>query len=82
MHCTTLHLQKRILYRGLFFILSMGLLLQSFAPLRGQEVWDETLLSWPSSIQRCRRRRYRRGHGIVWLAFLRRRRWVLLCRLV
>jgi hypothetical protein len=50
-------------------------------PLRGQEVWDETLLSWPNSIRRCRRRRYRRGHGIVCLAFLRRRRWVLLCRL-
>jgi len=37
MYCTTLYLEKRILYRCLFLILSIGLLLQSLTPLQSQE---------------------------------------------
>jgi len=80
MYCTTLHLKKRTFYRWLFLVLFIGLLLQSITPLQDQEVWDESLLSWPRN-----RRRFRRclrcRHGIAALVFLARRGWVLFCRL-
>jgi len=79
MYCTTLHFQKRIVYRCLALTLLIGLLLQSFTPLQGREVWDETLLPWLGSRRRSRRRRCR--HGILCLVFLARRGRVLLCRL-
>ena len=89
MYCTTLYLHKRILYRCLFFILSIGLLLQSLTPLQSQEMWDETLLpqtrnrGWVRRVRRRRwiRRRRRCRHGIVHVVFLRRRGEVLFCRL-
>jgi len=89
MYCTTLYLEKRILYRCFFLILSIGLLLQSLTPLQSQEMWDETLLpqtrnrGWVRRVRRRRwiRRRRRCRHGIVHVAFLRRRGEVLLCRL-
>ena len=60
MYCTTFHLQKRTIYRFLSLLLLIGLLLQSFTPLQGHEVWDEALLPWP---RRCWfRRRRRLGH--------------------
>jgi len=80
MYCTTLHLEKRTFYGWLFLVLFIGLLLQSIIPLRDQEVWDETLLSWPKS-RRWFRRRLRCRHGIGALVFLARRGWVLFCRL-
>ena len=80
MYCTTLHLKKRTFYGGLFLVLFIGLLLQSITPLQDQEVWDETLLSWPRS-RRWFRRRLRCRHGIVALVFRARRGWVLFCRL-
>ena len=48
MYCTTFHLQKRTIYRFLSLLLLIGLLLQSFTPLQGHEVWDEALLPWPT----------------------------------
>lgn len=83
MYCTTLHFEKRIIYRCLFLILSIGLLLQSLAPLQSQEMWDETLLPPARSRRRIRRRRRRRRcrHSSTRFAFLRRRGEVLLCRL-
>jgi len=89
MYCTTLYLEKRILYHCLFLILSIGLLFQSLTPLQSQEMWDETLLPqarcrrWVHRV-RCRRwirRRRRCHHGIIGRAFLRQRGEVLLCRL-
>jgi len=80
-YCTALHLKKRTFYRWLFLILSIGLPLQSITPLQDQEVWDETLFSWPRSKRWFRRRRLRCHHGIVALVFLARRGWVLFCRL-
>jgi transposase-like protein len=79
MYCTTFHLQKRTVYRCLSFLLLIGLLFQSFTSFQGREVWDENLLLWP------RRRSWfhlRRRSGITCLDFLKRRGWVLLCRLV
>lgn len=85
----TLYLEKRILYRCLFIILSIGLLLQSLVPFQSQEMWDETLFPQARSRRRVRRMRCRRRmrrhrcrhHGTISLAFLRRRGEVLLCRL-
>jgi transposase-like protein len=79
MYWTTFHLQKRTVYRCLSLLLLIGLLLQSLTSFQGREVWDENLLLWP------RRRRWfhlRRRSGITCLNFLKRRGWVLLCRLV
>ena len=93
MYCTTLYFEKRFLYRCLFIILSIGLLLQPLAPFRSQEMWDETLFHQAGSKRRARRMRCRRWirrrrlcrrrrhHGMICLAFLRRREKVLLCRL-
>ena len=78
MYCTTFHLQKRTVYRCLSLLLLIGLLFQSFTPFQGHEVWDETLLLWPR-----RRRWFRLGRrsGMTCLDFVKRRGWVLLCRL-
>ena len=78
MYCTTLQLKKRSWYRWLFLILSIGLLLQSLAPLQSQEMWDETLLPQARSSRQIRRRR---RYNSTRLAFLMRRGEVLLCRL-
>lgn len=77
MYCTTFYLQKRAVYRWLSLLLLIGLLLQSFTPLQGREVWDEALLPW------LRRRWFgrRRRPGISGLDSLKRRGWVLCCRL-
>ena len=94
MYCTTLYFEKRIIYCCLFIILVIGLLLQPLAPFRSQEMWDETM--FPQTRSRCRVRRTRcrrwvrrhrrlcrrrRHHGMICLAFLRRRGEVLLRRL-
>ena len=78
MYCTTFPLQKRTVYRCLSLVLLIGLLFQSFTPLQGREVWDEALLVGPR-----RRRWFRRCRcpGITCLDFLKRRGWVLFCRL-
>jgi transposase-like protein len=89
MYCTTVYLEKRILYRCLFFILSIGLLLQFVIPLQSQERWDEALLVQTRSrgwVRRARSRRWvrRRGRcrqGVKSLSFLKRRGKVVLCRL-
>jgi hypothetical protein len=79
MYCTGLHLQKRTVYGCFVLMLLMGLLLQAFSPLPGQEVWDETLLCGLRSRRWVRRRRHGR-YGIMGLSFLTRRGGVLLCR--
>jgi transposase-like protein len=78
MYCTTFHLQKRTVYRCLSLLLLIGLLLQSFTPFQGREVWDEALLPW---LRRRRWFRLRRRSGIICLELLKRRGWVLFCRL-
>lgn len=77
MYCTTFHLQKRAVYRCLSLLLLIGLVLQSFTPLQGREAWDEALLPW---WRRCWIRRRCRS-GITRLDLLKRRGWVLFCRL-
>jgi transposase-like protein len=77
MYCTTFYLQKRAVYRCLSLLLLIGLLLQCFTSFQGCEVWDEALLPW-SKRRRFRRRRHL---GINGLDLLKRRGWVLFCRL-
>jgi transposase-like protein len=77
MYCTTFYLQKRAIYRCLSLLLLIGLLLQSFTPLQSREAWDEALLPWS---KRCGPRRRGRS-GIRCLELLKRRGWVLFCRL-
>jgi transposase-like protein len=77
MYCTTFYLQKRAIYRCLSLLLLIGLLLQSFTPLQSREAWDEALLPWS---KRCGPRRRCRS-GISCLDLLKRRGWVLFCRL-
>ena len=79
MYCTTLHLQKRIVYRCFCLLLLISLLLQAFSLPQEWEVWDEALVSWLR--RKWSRRRYRRHIVVGRLRFLRRRGLVLFCRL-
>lgn len=73
----SLHLENRIWYRPLCFILIVGLSLGGLVPSPRQEWWDERL--FPGTRSRCyiRRRRYRRSLTRV----LGLRGGVLCCRL-
>ncbi|MGD9148384.1 MAG: hypothetical protein PVI80_22665, partial [Anaerolineae bacterium] len=78
MYCTTLHFDKRIIYRCLSLLLLVGLLLYPFSLSQAQEVWHEELVAW--STRRWSRCRH---HRIVVRRFGFLRRWglSLLCRL-
>ena len=79
MYCTTLHLQKRIVYRCFCLLLLISLLFHVFSLRQEWEVWDEALV--PGMRRQWSRRRYR-GHIVVGrLCLLKRRGWVLFCRL-
>jgi len=78
MYCITLHLEKRIGYRGLCLLLLVGLLFQTCAPDQDHLVWDAELVPW----ERARRSRVRYGSAIVRrLHIVKRRGLVMLCRM-
>jgi uncharacterized membrane protein len=78
MYCTTLHLQKRMVYGTLCLLLLIGLLLRSLSLVQEQEGWHEALVP-------CLRRKgvgRRSYHAlVVRLALLKRRGAALFCRL-
>lgn len=78
MYCITFHLQKRAIYRCLSPLLLIGLLLQAFTSLESCEAWDEALVPWA---RKCWSRGRRRLVALNCLDLLKRRGWVLFCRL-
>jgi hypothetical protein len=78
MNCTTLHIEKRIVYPGLCLLLLVGLLLQTCVSEHDRLVWDAERETW------ARKRRFRVRHRSV-VAYrqqiVRRRGLVMLCRM-
>jgi hypothetical protein len=71
MYCITLHLHKQIIviiYRSLFLLLFVSLLLYPFSLAQEQEVWHENLVPWRAGgrvRRRCRRTRVSGLHSGV-----------------
>jgi len=78
MNCTTVHIKKRIGYRGLRLLLLVGLLVQTCTPDQDHLAWDVELVAWV----RKRRSRVRYGSAIARrLHMVNRRVLVMLCRM-
>jgi len=77
MNSTTLHVEKRIVYRGLCLLVLIALLTYSCTLSRDPAVWDEELVSWGSKRRiRGRCRAVLAGR----LQIVNRRMRVMLCR--
>ena len=78
MNCITLHIEKRIGYRGLCLLVLISLLNYSCTLSQDHLVWDEELVSWVGK----GRSRKRYGSAIARrLHIVKRRGLVMLCRL-
>jgi len=78
MNCTTLHLEKRIVYRGLCLVLLVGLFVQTCMPDQDHPVWDADLVTGVSTRRsgvRYRAAIARRLH------IVKRRGLAMLCRM-
>jgi hypothetical protein len=78
MNCSTLHIEKRIGYRGLCLLLLVGLLCQTCAADQDHVVWDAELVTW----MRKGRSRVRYGSAIAnRVHIVKGRMLVMLCRM-
>ena len=78
MNCTTLHLEKRIGYRGLCLLLLVGLFVQTCTSEQDHPVWDADLVIWVSRWRSGGRYRSAIAHR---LHIVKRRGLVMLCRM-
>ena len=77
MNCITLHIKKRIIYRGLCFLVFISLLNYTCTLGQDHPVWDEELVSW---VKRWRARSHCRAVLAGRVQVVKRRVQVMLCR--
>jgi hypothetical protein len=78
MNCTTLHLEKRVAYRSLCFLLLVGLFVQACTPEQDHPIWDADLVIW---VSKRRSRVCYRSAIASRLHMVKRRGVVMLCRM-